>query len=683
LLEQGVVKQKKHQPQGSAELNLRGLFLRIDSPSLECNQHSLPLTAIPYLCRVNYLRAENLSRTYGDRTLFKDLTVSIEKGQRLALVARNGAGKTNLLEILAGVEEPDSGSVLLSKDITMAYLPQQPAMPAGESVWDNLFNSNNVLLATVSQYEKLLREESTDPNYLSRLQSVMDKMDALQAWDYEARVKQILSVFRITDYEQDVASLSGGQQKRLALARILILQPDFIIMDEPTNHLDLDMIEWLEGYFKSTDTTLLMVTHDRYFLDAVCNHILELADGTLYTHKGNYANFVEKRADRIAHRQKESEKASNLMRKELEWMRRQPKARGTKSKSRIEAFYELQEKAKFKQDDKQVELATQMQRLGGKILEVIGLQKAFATPQGPKSIVNDFTYLFKPGERVGIVGRNGVGKSTFINMLLGIEKPDAGSVIKGDTVVFGYYSQAGMKFTPGKRVLETVQDIAEYIEMARGEKITATQLCKRFLFDDKMQHTFVEKLSGGEKRRLFLLTILMRNPNFLVLDEPTNDLDIDTLNVLEDFLENFKGCLMMVTHDRYFMDKVVDHLLVFEGDGVIKDFNGNYQDYLDEQQLKKYADTAQKQGVATATSTPPQAKSEKKKPSYKEKRAFEELTIEMQQLESRKKELELKLGNAQLPVDEIATLGTELQNITNLLDEKTMQWLELSELMED
>jgi ATP-binding cassette subfamily F protein uup len=624
---------------------------------------------------VNILRAENLSRAYGDRTLFKGISLSIERGNRIALVARNGAGKTNLLDILAGKDDPDKGTVSVNKDIKTAYLSQHPDMPAGVSVWDHLFNSNDELLSTVAAYEQLINHQSDDPNYLSKLQSAMDKMDILGAWDYESRVKQILSVFRIVDYTQDVSSLSGGQQKRLALARVLIQQPDFLILDEPTNHLDLDMIEWLESYFKTNDISILMVTHDRYFLDNTCNMVWELTENQLYVHKGNYANFVEKRAERLILKQLEADKAYSLMRKELEWMRRQPKARTTKSKSRIQAFYELEEKASYQHQDKQVELATKMNRLGSKIMEVSALTKSF----GEKQIVSNFSYLFKPGERVGIIGRNGVGKSTFINMLMGIEKPDNGTITIGDTVVLGYYNQRGMEFNPDKRVIEIVQDIAEYIELGKGEKVTATQLCKRFLFDDKIQHSYAYKLSGGEKRRLFLLTILMQNPNFLILDEPTNDLDIDTLNVLEEFLENYKGCLMMVTHDRYFMDKIVDHLFIFEGEGVIRDFNGNYQDYLEEQENKKAQQTATK---TIAQAAPVLPKVEKKTVSFKDKRLYEELTAELETLEKRKQEIEKQLSSAQVDTSLIGTLAKELSEITGQIEEKSMRWLELSEIIE-
>lgn len=634
---------------------------------------------------MNYLRAENISKSYGDRELFKNLTLSIEQGQRIALIAKNGTGKTNLLNILAGKEPPDTGSVLVSKDISTAYLEQEPYIPSQLTVYEALFNSNDELLKAVANYERALEESETahDDASMVHLQKCMEDMDRLNAWDYESRIKQILTKLSIHHYEQPANTLSGGQKKRLALARLLINTPDFIIMDEPTNHLDIEMIEWLEGYLKSTDTTLLLVTHDRYFLDNVCNQILELDNGLLYTYKGNYAYYLEKKAEREFREEREIEKAQNLMRKELEWMRRQPKARGTKQKARIEAFYDLKEKASHKIDDKKVELDMKMQRLGGKIMELHNVKKSF----GNHKIMDGFSYIMRPGERIGIVGKNGVGKSTFLNMLTGVEKPDSGHITQGDTVVYGYFSQQGFTIKEDKRVIDVVKDIAEYITLNKGEKVTASQLCKRFLFDDKMQHTFFSKLSGGEKRRLFLLTILMKNPNFLILDEPTNDLDIPTLNVLEDFLEGYKGCLLVVSHDRYFMDKLTEHLLVFEGDGKIRDFNGNYQDYLDDKiesqvrikaKLEKIPeDIAQPKPVASGTSaTPPVAK---RKLSYKEQREFDLLEKEIPELESKRAALEEKMNAGSSNHEELTELSREVERLTNEIDEKTLRWMELSE----
>jgi ATP-binding cassette subfamily F protein uup len=631
---------------------------------------------------VNYLRAENIAKSYGDRTLFKDLTISIEKGQRIALIAKNGTGKTNLLNILAQKDQSDAGTVLVSKDIKTAYLEQEPFIPENLTVYEALFNSNNELLQAVASYEKAL--EHSETNYdvvaMTGLQRCMEEMDRLQAWDYESRIRQILTKLAIHQYDQPAGSLSGGQKKRLALARLLINTPDLLIMDEPTNHLDIDMIEWLEGYLKSVDTTLLLVTHDRYFLDNVCNQIIELDQGKLFTYKGNYAYYLEKKAEREFREERETEKARNLMRKELEWIRRQPKARGTKSKSRIDAFYELKEKATGKAEDKKVELDLKMQRLGGKILELHKVNKAF----GAKKLISDFSYILKPGERIGIVGRNGVGKSTFLNMLMGLETADSGHLTRGDTVVYGYYAQTGLLLKEDKRVLDVVKDIAEYVTLNKGEKITASQLCKRFLFDDKMQHTFVSKLSGGEKRRLFLLTVLIKNPNFLILDEPTNDLDIPTLNVLEEFLETYKGCLLIVTHDRYFMDKLVDHLLIFEGEGQIRDFNGNYQDYLNElEELKSKKEISTTSPQPSAAAKQPVVEfsemSLKKKLSYKEQREYEQLEKEISELETRKADLEAKLVLGGDNHEELLMWSREVEEVNLLLEEKGMRWLELSE----
>jgi ABC transport system ATP-binding/permease protein len=627
---------------------------------------------------VNYLRAENLSKHYGDRTLFENITISVEYGQKIALIAKNGTGKTSLLDILAGKDIPDTGNIVISKDISVAFLEQEPIMIPSFTVWETLFSGNNELLNAVAEYEKVLEEQEHDHSTASmnRLQEAMENMDRLDAWDYEQRVKQILSKLNIHHVEQQVGTLSGGQRKRLALASILIHNPNFIIMDEPTNHLDVQMIEWLEGYLKTQDVTLLIVTHDRYFLDNVCNEIIEIDNGQLYRYDGNYAYYVEKKADREFREGREIDKAKNLLRKELDWMRRQPKARGTKSKSRIDAYYDLKEIASKKVDNKQVQLDIKMQRMGGKILEVHRINKAY----GDFKIVNDFSYKFKPGERIGIVGKNGVGKSTFLNMLLGIEEPDSGRVTKGDTITFGYYSQKGLEIKDDRRIIDVVKDIAEYIELNRGEKLTASQLLKRFLFDDKQQFTYVSKLSGGEKRRLFLLTILMKNPNFLILDEPTNDLDIATLNVLEDFLADFKGCIIIVTHDRYFMDKLAEHLFVFEGEGMVRDFNGNYQDYLDELEEIKAEQKIE-------TSKPSEKKesnntsSQKRKPTFNEQREYDLLTKEIEVLEGKKTELEGALNAGSTNHEELVNWGKELQLTKSHLDEKGLRWLELDEII--
>ncbi len=633
---------------------------------------------------MNYLRAENINKRYGDRVLFQNLTLTIEKGDKIALIAKNGTGKTNLLNILAGVDTSDGeGKVITDKNIQVAYLPQEPYLDPKLNVWDALFNSNNELLKAVAEYEEVMRisETNHDEATMQKLQYAMEKMDALNAWDYESRIKLILTKLSITRYDQPVPMLSGGQRKRLALARILIQTPDLIIMDEPTNHLDVEMIEWLEGYLKSADVTLFLVTHDRYFLDAVCNEIIELDNNQLYTYKGNYAYFMEKKEERIFKEGREIDKARNLFRKELEWMRKQPRARGTKQKARIDAFYETKEKASQKIEDKKVELDMKMQRLGGKIIELHNVNKSYP---GLK-IIDNFSYTFRPGERVGIIGKNGVGKSTFLNTLMELDTPDSGHISKGDTVIYGYYSQKGLEIKEDKRVLDVVKDIAEVIELGRGEQITATQLCKRFLFDDKMQHTFVSKLSGGERRRLFLLTVLIKNPNFLVLDEPTNDLDIQTLNVLEDFLESYKGCLVIVTHDRYFMDKLVDHLFIFEGEGKIRDFNGNYQDYLDEQEEKrnaaKIAQQAPKiekvEAKAAAMEAPKTVT--KRKLSFKEQHELDTLNKEIPELEAKKLEISSKLSAGSNNHEELMQWSREVEELNALLDEKGMRWLELSE----
>jgi ATP-binding cassette subfamily F protein uup len=633
---------------------------------------------------VNYLRAENINKRYGDRILFENLTLTIEKGDKIALIAKNGTGKTNLLNIIAGVDTSDGeGKVITDKNIQVAYLPQEPYLDPKLNVWDALFNSNNELLKAVAEYEEVMRisETNHDEATMQKLQYAMEKMDALNAWDYESRIKLILTKLSITRYDQPVPMLSGGQRKRLALARILIQTPDLIIMDEPTNHLDVEMIEWLEGYLKSADVTLFLVTHDRYFLDAVCNEIIELENNQLYTYKGNYAYFMEKKEERIFKEGREIDKARNLFRKELEWMRKQPRARGTKQKARIDAFYETKEKASQKIENNKVELDMKMQRLGGKIIELHNVNKSYPG----LNIIDNFSYMFRPGERVGIIGKNGVGKSTFLNTLMELDTPDSGHISKGDTVVYGYYSQKGLEIKEDKRVLDVVKDIAEVIELGRGEQVTATQLCKRFLFDDKMQHTFVSKLSGGERRRLFLLTVLIKNPNFLVLDEPTNDLDIQTLNVLEDFLESYKGCLVIVTHDRYFMDKLVEHLFIFEGEGKIRDFNGNYQDYLDEQEEKRNAAKIAQQAPKVSKVEAPAAATEtikapaKRKLSFKEQHELDTLNKEIPELEAQKQALSAKLSAGSNNHEELMQWSRAVEDINAQLDEKGMRWLELSE----
>lgn len=636
---------------------------------------------------MNYLRAENLAKHYGERHLFNNLTFTVTKGQRVALIAKNGSGKTSLLNILSGRDTADEGQVIIDKNIRWAYIEQEPQFYDTDDVWTAIYKSDNELLQCVATYDDVLERLDKDPNseaLQNELQYAMEAMDNLNAWDIETKIKTILQQLNLhNNLHSTINSLSGGQKKRLAIARVLVQQPDFIILDEPTNHLDIQMIEWLEAHLTVNDITLLLVTHDRYFLDKVCNEIIELAEGKLYTHRGNYAYFLEKKAQREEYQDKEAAAARKHMRKELEWMRKQPKARTTKSKSRIEAFYEVQEKASFKRDDSKVEIKMKMERLGSKILEVQQLQKSF----GSLPICKDFTYIFKPGERIGIIGKNGVGKTTFLNMLLGTEKPDGGKISLGDTVKVGYYSQSGMQLKEDKRVIEVITDIAEYVEMTKGEKLTAKTLLTRFLFDPKKQHNYVSALSGGEKRRLYLLTILMSKPNFLVLDEPTNDLDIETLNVLEEFLEEYEGCIMVVTHDRYFMDTIVDSLFVFEGEGEIRSFNGNYQEYLNEQEEKQAAIYEAKQEANRANNSQREAVSipvqktepAKRKLTYKEQREFEQLEADLKSLHQLKTDLETKLSAPGSQSDLIAAWGKELIEVNNAIDEKELKWLELSE----
>lgn len=630
-----------------------------------------------------YLRGENLGRRFGERVLFENLDLSIAKGERVAFIAKNGSGKTSLLNILTGREEPDGGgSVMIDKNITWTYLEQEPHFNENDTVLDAIFNTNHPKFKTVAEFELLTEKMELDPENTEiheAMQKVMEDMELYQAWDLDNKVHTILTKLNLHHHlEQFCKSLSGGQRKRLALARVLIQEPDFVIMDEPTNHLDLQMIEWLEAWLQSLDLTMLLVTHDRYFLDKICNEIIELDMGKIYSYKGNYAYFLEKKEMRETYEQKEADTARKLAKKELEWMRRQPKARTTKSKSRIDAYYDLKEKASFKRDDSVVEIQMQMQRMGTKILEVHQLQKSY----GDLKICNDFTHLFVPGERIGIIGQNGVGKSTFLNMLLGLEKQDGGSIVKGDTVKFGYYNQQGIQLSEDKRVIEVITDIAEYLEIGKGVKLSATMLLKQFLFDAKKQYNYVSSLSGGEKRRLYLLTILMAKPNFLVLDEPTNDLDIDTLNVLEDFLENYEGCMLIVTHDRYFMDNLVDSLFVFEGNGNIRSFNGNYQEYLNELDEEKNKDSKSKETPKAAAPKTIEVEVQpiKKKLSYKEQRELEQLTDDIEILHQQKSILEKNLASGSSNHEEVIQWSSDFEEVKSKLDEKELRWLELSEM---
>jgi len=627
-----------------------------------------------------YLHAQDLAKRFGERILFEGIGLTIAKGENVALIAKNGTGKTSLLNILSRKDEPDNGSVTIDKNIIWTYLEQDPVFDNLDTIWQAVFNTQNKQIEAIANYELIIEKLETDPNNVQLqfdLQNSMETIDTMGAWDIEARINTVLTQLNLHHHlEQSVKSLSGGQRKRLALARVLIQQPDFLIMDEPTNHLDIQMIEWLEGYLKSLDITLLLVTHDRYFLDNVCNEIIEIDNGKLYVYKGNYAYFLEKKSMREGYEAAEADKARKLAKKELEWMRKQPKARTTKSKSRITAYYDLEEKASFRKNDDKVEIFTQMQRLGSKILEAHHISKSYDN----QVIIKDFTYLFKRGERIGVIGKNGIGKSTFLNILQGLEKYDGGNLVKGETVKFGYYGQQGLQIKGDKRVIEVITDIAEYLEVGKGQKLSATALLKMFLFDAKKQHNFVSALSGGEKRRLFLLTILMKKPNFLVLDEPTNDLDIDTLNVLEEFLENFDGCLLVVTHDRYFMDTLVDSLFIFEGDGEILNFNGNYQEYLNKlEEQKQLKNTAKSEAKEKSTSKPEPVVKEKKKASFKEQREFELLAVEIEALQNQRNALEKLLTSGSNSHMELVQWSEEIKHINLLLDEKEIRWLELSE----
>lgn len=627
---------------------------------------------------MNYLSVEEVTKSYGIRTLFDKITFGIEKGQKVAFIAKNGTGKSTFLKILAGFETQDSGNVVFRKGIKVGYLHQTPQFVPEHTIFETIFKANSPEINAIRVYEEALLH----PENNEKMQAAFDKMDELKAWDYETRIKQILGQLNIHHLEQIVGELSGGQQKRIALAQVLIEEPDFIILDEPTNHLDLDMIEWLENHLSKENTTLLMVTHDRYFLERVCNEIIELDNKTLYRYKGNYSFFLEKKQERMEIFEANVDKAQNLYRKELEWMRRMPKARSTKAKSREDAFYDTEKTAHQRLDKSKVDIAVNVTRLGSKILELHHLKKSF----GDLIILNDFNYVFKKNERIGIVGKNGVGKTTFLDIIMGNQEVDAGTVSVGETVVYGYYTQGGINLKEDKKVIEIIKDIAEFIPLTKGKTMTAAQLLEKFLFTRDMHYNFVEKLSGGEKRRLYLLTILMKNPNFLILDEPTNDLDIVTLNVLENFLEDFQGCLIVVTHDRYFMDKLVDHLFVFEGDGKIKDYTGRYSDYRLELKEKEASEKqaeklAEKQRNAVSNNTPSATvEKTKAKLSFKEKFELEQLEKELPKLEEQKSQLAEQLSNNFSNHEELLKITQKLGYVSKQLDDKTDRWLLLSEL---
>lgn len=632
---------------------------------------------------MNYLSVESLSKSYGPKQLFDNISFGLNQGQRIALIAKNGAGKSTLLKILTGKEIADAGNVTFRKDITVTYLDQNPLFDENSTVIEAIYNTGNPALNAVRAYEDALEAFEKDYNdkTQAQLEKATAKIDELNAWGIDSKVKEVLQRLKIAFLDKKISMLSGGQKKRVALAKVLIDEPNLLILDEPTNHLDVEMIEWLEDYLVSLDMTLLLVTHDRYFLDSVCTEIIELDNNKLYNYKGNFQYYVEKKAEREQIEGSEIDKAKNLYRRELEWVRRMPKARGTKSKSRLNAFDDTKEKAFSGKTETKLELGVKMSRIGGKILEFIHIKKAF----GATKIVNDFSYIFKKGEKIGVIGKNGVGKSTVLNMIMGMEKPDAGTIQAGETIVFGYYSQEGLKLNEDKRVIEVVKDIAEFIPLADGSKLSASGLLTKFLFPPDVQYSMVSKLSGGERRRLYLMTILIKNPNFLILDEPTNDLDIVTLSVLEDFLTAFQGCVLIVTHDRYFMDKMVDHLFVFEGEGVVRDFPGNYTEYRDKKDLED------KNGSNTPAPTPIKAieevkastntNSDKRKASFKEKFEYEQLEKDIAKLEEEKSRLTELLSSGNAPANEIAEYSQQIGKIISELDEKGLRWLELSELI--
>lgn len=621
---------------------------------------------------MNYLTVENIAKSYGELTLFENISFSVHKDQKIAFVAKNGTGKTSILKMLAGFDVPDKGNIIYRKDIKVAFLPQEPVLDPTLTIEEAIFDADNPVLDIIKNYEKALLNPEDEDVY----QKAFEQMDRHNAWDFETQYKQILFRLKLDDLDQKISSLSGGQKKRLSLANALINKPDLLILDEPTNHLDLEMIEWLEAFFAKENITLFMVTHDRFFLERVCNEIIELDHGELYSYKGNYSYYLEKKEERVAREQVETGKAKQLFKKELVWMRRQPKARTTKSKSRIDDFAEIKHKAHKRRNDHVVELELNMERLGSKIVEMVNLSKAFKN----KIILDKFNYNFQRGERVGIIGKNGTGKSTFLNMLTQTTQPDSGKIIIGETVKFGYYTQAGINPKEGQKVIDIVREFGDYIPLKKGRQISAQQLLERFLFDRKKQYDFVEKLSGGERKRLYLCTVLIQNPNFLILDEPTNDLDIVTLNVLEDFLLDFPGCLIVVSHDRYFMDKIVDHLLVFKGEGVVEDFPGNYTDY------RTYEDS--KPPENTSNSEDKKEKKNWKKDnntalSYNEQKEYNNLESKIKSLEFDKKEIEQKFLNPDLTQDQINELSNKIQTILDSIEEKEMRWMELAEKLED
>ncbi len=621
---------------------------------------------------MNVFTAEKLSKSYSEKPLFTDIDISISEGQKMAIIAANGSGKTTLLRILAGREKPDSGKVSKRSDLRIGYLDQDPTFTAGLTALDCIFPPEHPLLHAIGEYEKLIElGEKADQAELQRL---TDYIDSNNGWDYETRAVEVLGKLGIHDLDKTVEFFSGGQKKRISLARLLIEDHDLLLLDEPTNHLDLDMIEWLENYLNRMNKPMILITHDRYFLDGVCDTITELHNNTLFIYKGNYAYYLQRKDEREASERSTVDKARNIYSRELEWMRRQPKARGTKQKARQDSFYEIEEVAKTKLDSAKMQITMQMSRLGSKILELEYIGKSF----GKQVLLKDFAYTFKRGEKIGIIGINGSGKSTLLNMIMGLVKPDEGKIKAGETVVFGYYSQDGISLPEDKRVLEVVKDIAEYVETGDGNWITVSQFLNHFQFTGTKQHSFVSKLSGGEKKRLYLLTILLKNPNFLILDEPTNDLDIVTLNTLEEFLLNYQGCLLMVTHDRYFMDRLVDHVFVLEGNGKVKDIHGNYSDYRSDAESTAAKKKTEATKVPEVKSTP----SNKKKLTYKDQKEADDLEKNINMLENRKKQLLEKMTSGLGDHHELVNVSNEYKMLEKKLEDNILRWMEILEKLQ-